>query len=466
MTKYRWGMEGVANGTAFTTSTLTSTAPTGLNATTVSNGTGSNASDNTHVHTGSQALKVTIPTSSSQSYRLPFAAANNAAAISFCFWLAAAPAANFPILTLRHSSGIAGRLQFNSAGKLILLDSAGTGTIGTSTGTVTFGQWNVVDIVVNTTTGNITANLRAAGSGTVVATVTGTGASLSGNALTHIDLGAPSGNGTGSTQTIWFDDVQLDDGATSEIGEYVAANVPPSLSLTGIQTVAASAAVTCTATASDSDGSIVSYAWTGTRYTPGAAPASITLTNAATATCSYTAASSGPVLDVLQCIVTDDGGATNTKTTEVRVNSATTAITTLRMNGTGDSGWTIIGGSTYEGQALGDASNTTRMESPDFSGTVSERRWRLSPRAVGTALRLTFSDAVLTASGSNTNKVRLYSGSTLVAERATSALKKSTDNSVSDVTTSDLTLYFDLTAPEVAAITDWGALWAAAATAS
>lgn len=266
-----------------------------------------------------------------------------------------------------------------------------------------------------------------------------------------------SGNTTATGLTVWWmDQLRWGHVATGDIGD--VANLPPVISsITANQSVTAGATgVTATVVASDPDGTIASYAWSVVTAESSATP---TLSGASTNTVSLTAPAAGNVV-VLQCVVTDSGGATTTATTEVRVPVGTGAdAAALSIEGIGDSGWTIIGGSANQGTALGDGSSTTRVESPDITVTASVRTWRLKPMATRTALRITLSAAVLTSSITHTSKVRVYQGPptlTQITERATSTLKKVSDNSTSNLTTSDLDLYLELTAPEVAAISDWG----------
>jgi hypothetical protein len=250
-----------------------------------------------------------------------------------------------------------------------------------------------------------------------------------------------------------FDNVRYGRKAAGDIGD--VANTPPTLTLTANQNVAAGAAVTVTASASDPDGSIATYAWS---IVAGSSTGSPALTGASTATVSFTAGAVGN-LYTLQCSVTDNGGEVTTRTTEVRVPAAVD-VAPLAGSGFegGAAGWTIIGGSSSQGAALADGSSSTRVESPDLTSTPLSRWWRLKPMTTRDALRITLSDAVLTAAGSHASKVQVLLGAslTVITERATSTLKKTTDGTPSDLTTSDLSLYLELTPAERAAITDWG----------
>lgn len=232
------------------------------------------------------------------------------------------------------------------------------------------------------------------------------------------------------------------------------ANALPTGTISANQNKNAGDPFTATVTASDSDGSIASYAWTWLYHPTSANIGTSTgLTNASTATVSGTAGSAG-FLGILKCVVTDNSGGKITPdlTTEVRVLGTGSLSVVTGSDGSGDSGWQIVGGSATQGDALADGSSTTRVESPDMSGTATKRRWRFKPCAARTAYRFTLTDAVLTAATAHNCKVRVYAGSTLITTRATSTLKKVTDDTTSDVTASDLSLYFDLTSGEITAL--------------
>lgn len=234
MTLRRWGMEGVPQGVGFTASTLVSTDPTGGVASQVNTGGGTATSDNTHVATGTQAIKFAIPTTSTNIARIPLVAASQQAAISVKLWLAAAPGGNFQVLTARHSAGTALRVQINSTGKLVLLNQSGA-IVGTSTGSLTFNQWVRIEVVLNTAVGSASLRGYAGDSTTVDAqVVAASGADLTTNTVVAVDIGSSGGNGTGAAIDMWVDDLQTNDGATVEIGPYVAppAGGPPTLVVT------------------------------------------------------------------------------------------------------------------------------------------------------------------------------------------------------------------------------------------
>lgn len=255
-----------------------------------------------------------------------------------------------------------------------------------------------------------------------------------------------------------LDDLQFDsDKPSGWLGPLILSNNPPTVSISpSTQNLAISTTANLSASASDSDGTIASHAWTFDYPTSGAP----SFTGGSTATPSFTTGSTVGSLYVARDTVTDNGGATAFDTAEVRVptGSAATALSGYAPAGTA---WNIAGGAADEGAALSDGSGTTYVESPDITSTPVEHRWRIQPMTIRTGYRFTLLGVSITSSSSHSSKVRVYQGSTLITERATTTLKRVSDNATTDLTTTPTDLYFDLTSGEVAAITDSGDLWLA-----
>lgn len=343
------------------------------------------------------------------------------------------------------SPALAWRIRVGSSSanrKIRLTDSSGTDWF-TSTADAPLDTTLRVEYHLISGTGNATLELSyfLGDSTTPVqsySTTTGTLAPAGG--FGDVQVGQwGSGNYSGGVK---IDDVLLRTGvdSTGLPGPY--SNIAPSVTMPSNQTVSASASVSLTATDSDSDGTISTRAWSFVYPTSGAP----TLSGASTATATFTAGSAGS-LYILQYTATDNGGASTSGTVEVRVPSTATTITTLPARaGTGDSGWSVVGGSSTEGDALGDSNSSTGVDSPAMTGTQSKRRWRLAPMAARTSFSFSV-DGYLTAVGSHTSLIRLYSGSTLIKEASL------------PYTGSTATYTTTLTSGEVASITDWGALY-------
>ena len=225
------------------------------------------------------------------------------------------------------------------------------------------------------------------------------------------------------------------------------ANTPPTISsISAAQNVAAAASVSCSVTASDPDGTIASYAWT-VDYCSTTSP---TLSGASTATCTFTAPAAGNLV-VLKCTVTDNGGATTSSTSEVRVPSSSTPLTILPDDaGKGHTTltpWGTFGGAATAAAALRDGSGTTGIESADVGAVAQTTRHRLAPSTSRANAKITLEGLAKTDSSALTAEARLYQGGTL---RQTWGLSPTT-------TPTDVDL--DLSSGAVSAITDWADLW-------
>lgn len=226
------------------------------------------------------------------------------------------------------------------------------------------------------------------------------------DAVIGVDAGVT--NTSAAAVVVGFDDLQLNDGSTSEIPDFVLPNDPPVVTAGAAQVVAAAnTEVTLSFTATDSDGSIVSRATTYDYPTSGGP----TITNGTTASPKFTTGSAGFRALVRQT-ATDNLGATGSATTEVFVPLAGSA--TMRpeaSNGTAVGSWARAGGAATNGQALSDESDATYLESPEVSATQQSMRLRLQPSAAKSSAQ--FKDRLWTDTGTATAEIRLYEGATL-----------------------------------------------------
>lgn len=440
MTLLRYLFEGT-NGTDVSNNTPAAanivSTPSGFACTATANGAASTMTlSNDFTHTGGTSLKFLCAAAVTQIIRLPYAASNATVAFSGYHYSTAAPTSSVVIATIQNASDIGGRFFLATNGAISLQNAAGT-TIGTTAaGAWVANRWNRIEVVLTSgsTTGAGSLSVYNADSGTATGTISVTNTDMGTANFSKVDLGTPTN--TSGAITHYWEDVQLRDGGSGEIGPYAPANTPPTVAVTANQDVAAAASVSATATATDSDGTIASYAWT-VAYSSTTSP---TLTGASTATVSLTAPAAGNLV-TLQCVVTDNGGATTTVTTEVRV-PTTGSFATLPGAGSGAT-WTNTGGASSEGVALSDASDTTYIESPAFIATASTHKFRLQPLTTRSDLTLT-SRSLLTALG-GTVLVRLLEGTT---QRQQWTVTQST-------TVNDQSLA--VTTPS--AISDWGNLW-------
>lgn len=342
------------------------------------------------------------------------------------------------------------RLYLDATNHLLLRDSTAT-NLWTATAALALNQWNRVEIWVIPGSTTIHVAYYTADSTTAVASFDTTTAATGANAVAVVSVGRLFN--TTDTTPWWLDDFAVETVASGFIGPEV--NQPPTVSISANQTVAASASVTVSVTASDPDGTVASYAWTGTRYTTSAAPASVTPTSGAgTASIAYTASSATTgVLDVWSCTVTDNLGATTTATTEVRVPTGGEILPLRGFAGVGTT-VTVAGGAASPGEAMSDASDTTYVEWPSATGTEQSYMFRLAPATSRSALTGTHR-LMQDVTGTLTDKVRLFQG----ANTTGSSVTQLQEWSFAALTTSAAD--YTGTVSSVGSITDWGNLWLA-----
>lgn len=351
--------------------------------------------------------------------------------------LSAAPSATGQIFTARNSSNYVAGLNLTTARKIAVTHWGGaalytsTTVIPTDLTSYRVELWGVVNA---TGTGELHFALYLGDSTTPLETFDTTTADLQATNVIEVRSGKHAASGTIS---LFIDDMAVGDQAAF-LGP--AANIPPTVSAGANQTVAPGATVSVTASASDSDGSVVSTTWAYV-YPATGGP---TLTGASTATASFTAGAAGN-LYILQVTATDDAGATATSNVEIRV-PATGTLTPLPQNATGTGSWTRAGAAATDGAALADALDTTYLESPSVSGAEVNRRLRLAPSAPRTSATVTVR-VQQDVAGSLTATARLYEGSTLRQSWTV------------PVTTGWVDNVLTLSGGTVAAIVDWGNLY-------
>lgn len=241
-----------------------------------------------------------------------------------------------------------------------------------------------------------------------------------------------------------FDNLRWGHVASGDIGD--VANAAPTATITANQNLANGIACSATVVPSDSDGTIASQVWS---IVSGSSTSTLgTLTNTTTTTVNGSATPALGNLVTLQCLVTDNGGATVTPTTEIRtpLAGATTAVP-LALNGTNVVGtMTNTGGASTDGAALADASDSTYIESGTVSGTEQSERYRWQPSNSRSAAAIPI--RLGTDTGTAHAVVRLYEGTTLRETFASTAITS---------TPTDYT--FTLAGATVSAISDWGNLY-------
>lgn len=270
-----------------------------------------------------------------------------------------------------------------------------------------------------------------------------TGQNFGTSLMSQVRWGRPSAFGTFAS--FWGDSFAHQDGSITPIGP--AINAPPTVNAGVDQNVAASASVLLSASAADSDGAVVSYAWTWVYHPTAANIGTATgITGATTSTPSFTAGAAGS-LYILRCTVTDNAGGSAYDDVEIRVPvTGATAKTPLAMDATVKVGtWTRVGGSATDGQAVSDVSDLTYLESGNVSATEQTIEIRAIPsNSIATGKMEPVRMA--TDTGSANTVVRLVQGSTVLE----------TFNQAINALPTDYT--FTLAPGTIAAISDPGSL--------
>jgi YD repeat-containing protein len=163
------------------------------------------------------------------------------------------------VMTLRHASGTVLRVKYTAAGALVLQDATGANDVTLLTGVALATQYRIeiVALVGAATSapfdGHYAINVYPAGGGSTPlngSPVTGTTYNLGTAAIVGGDVGVT--NVIAQVVTMGWDDVQFNDGGTTEIGPYV----PPAQSFTSFPLTTSWSTVgggTVTANMSDND---------------------------------------------------------------------------------------------------------------------------------------------------------------------------------------------------------------------
>lgn len=439
MPTLRNNSEGGANGAAVTTGNTGGSSGNAFDTVSILGSSAINFSTEQAMH-GTRSLKIVTNATDAQ-YVEWLTTASASAAFRAYVYLPSLPTSANGLIQLRTAGGgtvLANILVTN--GNVQVQNSGGT-TIATTTTTLPTGQWLRLEAAItngNASTGTFKMDWYVGDSTSAIAaqSVSLTGQNFGTSNIGRIRIGRTAAFGTFAA--FYIDDIAFQDGTTTYLGP--ASNVAPTVSAGSTQSVAPGATVNLAATATDSDGSIASIAWTFD-YPSSGAPA---LTGGTTLTPSFTAGAAGAFY-MLRVTVTDDGGATATATVEVRVPAAgNTEARPLAQAATGLGTWTRTGGTT-DGGVLADESDATYLESASVSGTEQTRRVRLSPTATRSTAQIVLRFG--TDAGTASVQVRLYEGTTL----RQSWSQASVPTGAADYT-------FALSAPTIAAITDWGNL--------
>lgn len=405
MTLDTWGYETGVDG-----DTLNSTNTDGSALVVLTGGTSAKISTSTPMH-GTRCAEYIGTSAPGGVYEEHAIAATAVLGRIFIRFVGSLPSGDTAVVWLGNGSSQRAHIEVTALGQLRVRDDAnGAQWItagGQSTATIAADTWYRLVYFFDMTAGQFRVAVYAGDGTTPISGLdTGlrTGMSLGADSYTRRRHGAKSSTSS-SVVTVRIDDPALDD-APSGFNS-MPYGTPPIIDAGAHQNVAAAATVNLSASASDPDGSIVSYAWSFD-YPNSGAP---TLTGGTTATPSFTAGALGS-LYILRCTVTDNDGFTGSDTVEVRVPVAgATSQRIVPANGTAVGVWTIAGGSANHGAALSDESDTTYIESPAVSASEVSLRVRVTPGAVKSAGA--FKERLWTDTGTANATFRLYEGTTL-----------------------------------------------------
>lgn len=220
----------------------------------------------------------------------------------------------------RNSTGKVASLLVN-VGRTFLVRAGGAGTtpttdtnIGTASAGATVGIWYDVTYAVQagttTSNGKVYVKVATTTGGTVLYEVESTTSNLALTNIVSANLGKPVAN----TGTLIFDGMISENAYNKTLTPFVASNVPPTVDAGTDQTVEPFATVTLTVSATDTDGTIASYACAQTSGTP------IVTLSGTGASRTFTAP---PTLEgtnlTFTWTATDDDGATGTDSSVISV---------------------------------------------------------------------------------------------------------------------------------------------------
>lgn len=214
MSLRQWLFDNPPSGTTLTTGNVFSEDNAVPQQVTASGG--SIQSSDVQVHAGTTSARF-VRSSPGCVIRLPLVAASQQLAVSM-YVFRPAYTVNEGFLAVRHSSGPVAHVQATSTGALVILLPSEGGSVTGTAGDIPANTWVRVEVVTDTAAATMTATSYLGDSLTPIGTLTHS-ALLSTAAMTHIDIGLPSGSSNALTQ--YIDSVQTNDGSTTEIGPYI-----------------------------------------------------------------------------------------------------------------------------------------------------------------------------------------------------------------------------------------------------
>lgn len=186
------------------------------------------------VRVGQLGARFTSGTNALAIGRFNATAANNTLSIGIVFQHKQTPILLTGVLSIRHGSGVAGRINWNPDNSLSIVDSGLGNTLTIATGLTpgTNYELTIRAKSATTTTGTVTAVLYS-NSGTELGRATSSTYNLTTNTLAAVDVGIINTNSASGT-IVALDCLQLDDGNANELrAPSAGTNYQGNLALTG-----------------------------------------------------------------------------------------------------------------------------------------------------------------------------------------------------------------------------------------
>lgn len=190
------------------------------------------------VRSGQLGARFTSGTNALAIGRFNATTANNTLSVGVVFQHKQTPTLLTGVLSLRHGSGVAGRINWLPDNSLVIVDSGLGNSLTIATGLTPGANYELTIRAksATTTTGTITAVLYN-NAGTEIGRATSSAYNLTANTLAAVDVGIINTNSTAGT-IVALDYLQLDDGNTNELrAPSAGTNYQGNLALTGAGTL-------------------------------------------------------------------------------------------------------------------------------------------------------------------------------------------------------------------------------------
>lgn len=288
------------------------------------------------VRAGQLGARFTSGTNALAIGRFNTTAANNTLSIGVVFQHKQTPTLLTGILSLRHGSGVAGRINWNPDNSLSIVDSGLGNTLTIATGLTPGANYELTIRAksATTTTGTITAVLYS-NAGTEIGRATSSAYNLTANTLAAVDVGIINTNSAAGT-VVALDYLQLDDGNANELRAPTAGtNYQGSLALTAAGTLGQAGTVAGSTTLSLTGAGTVTQAATNAGTGTLSLDGSGSLTQAATASGVSSLPITGNGTLTETATVAGSSSQKNTATGTLAITATTNQTATLNLTATG-----------------------------------------------------------------------------------------------------------------------------------